>query len=233
MRAMRGFTLLELLVALSIFAAIGVMAYTGLANVMRQQTQTEVYADRMQDLQLAYQVLERDFEQFVDRGIRNEFGDVLPPLIAGGSYSGVEFTRAGYPNPAGYLRSNLQRVAYLVDDDRLVRRSWRVLDRSQDSLPDQQVLIERVQGFSLRYLDDTKNWQQNWPPATSLTAPAGTTPAGVPPVTKWPQAVEVELSLEDLGVLKWIYRLPESYLPAITLPSGSPGTGPPAGGSGG
>ncbi len=214
MRQARGFTLLELLVSLSIFALIGIMAYSGLDNVMRQQAQTEVYAKRMQDLQLTYRVLKRDFEQFVDRSIRNEFGDVSPALVAGGNYAGVEFTRAGYPNPAAYLRSNLQRVAYLVDDGRLLRRSWRVLDRAQDSLPDQQVLIEGVQSISLRYLDDTKKWQQSWPPAaTTVVAPAGTAVA-----KKWPLAVEVALSLDDIGVLRWVYRLPETYLPTTAPP---------------
>lgn len=219
MRGMRGFTLLELLVALSIFAAIGVMAYSGLANVMRQQYQTEAYADRMQDLQLTYRVLKRDFEQFVDRSIRNEFGDVSPALLAGGDYAGVEFTRAGYPNPAGYLRSHLQRVAWLMDDDRLVRRSWRVLDRSQDTRPDGQVLIEGVRAFNLRYLDESGNWHQTWPPSATASASAATA------ATKWPLAIEVQLSLDDLGVLKWLYRLPETYLPSVVVPPGTPGSG--------
>ncbi|TCK19404.1 general secretion pathway protein J [Thiogranum longum] len=219
MRGMRGFTLLELLVALSIFAAIGVMAYSGLANVMRQQSQTEAYADRMQDLQLAYRVLKRDFEQIIDRSIRNEFGDVMPALVTGGDYAGVEFTHAGYPNPAGYLRSNLQRVAYLVDDDRLVRRSWRVLDRSQDSQPDEQQLAEGVRAFSVRYLDLQDNWQERWPPASQAAPPAGASAS-----TQWPRAVEVQLTLDDLGVLKWLFRLPDTYQPA------PPGAAAPGGG---
>lgn len=223
MRFARGFTLLELLVALSIFAAIGVMAWGGLSSVMRQQAQTEKYSDRMQDLQRAYRILQRDLEQFVDRSIRNEFGDVLPALMAGGNYRGVEFSRIGRPNPANFLRSNVQRVAYLMDDDRLLRRSWRVLDRSQDTLPDQQVLVEGAQNFTMRYMDQNKKWQDRWPPTAALGASA----AGASP--QWPVAVEVQLSLEDLGVLKWIFRLPETYTPSSTLPGGpgGPGSGAP------
>ncbi len=211
MKSVRGFTLLELLVALSIFAAIGVMAYGGLSSVTRQQVQTGKYSDRMHDLQLAYRILQRDLEQFVDRSIRNEFGDVLPALMAGGSYRGVEFTRGGHPNPAGFLRSNVQRVAYLMDDDRLLRRSWRVLDRSQDSLPDEQVLVEGAQNFVMRYLDQNNSWQESWPPASAANV------AGPP---QWPLAVEIQLSLEDLGVLKWIFRLPDTYKPSSPVPGG-------------
>jgi len=211
MRRTRGFTLLELLIALSIFAAIGVMAYSGLSNVLRQQAQTRIYSDRLQMVQMTYRIVQRDLQQFVGRSIRNEFGAVSPALVAGGAFAGVEFTRGGYPNPAGFLRSNLQRVAYVMDEDRLVRRSWRVLDRAQDSLPDQQVLIDKgVQGFNLRYLDDKNTWQQRWPPAGTAPGPTGSLVA-----PKWPLAVEVRLSLEDLGELKWVFRLPDTALPSL------------------
>ncbi|VAW78701.1 hypothetical protein MNBD_GAMMA15-2314 [hydrothermal vent metagenome] len=223
MKPVRGFTLLELLVALSIFAAIGVMAWGGLSSVMRQQAQTEKYSDRMHDLQLAYRIFQRDLEQFVDRDIRNEFGDVVPALVAGGNYRGVEFSRIGHPNPANFLRSNVQRVAYLMDDTRLLRRSWRVLDRSQDTLPDEQMLVEGVQNFVMRYLDQNKNWQDRWPPAAAL----GVSPTGSGP--QWPLAVEVQLSLEDLGVLRWIFRLPDTYRPPSS-PGGS-GSGVQGGGN--
>ena len=212
MRRTRGFTLLEVLVALSIFAAIGVIAYSGLNNVMRQQDQTRKYSDRMNDLQLAYRVFQRDLEQFVGRDIRNEFGDVVPALVAGGNYTGVEFTRIGHPNPANFLRSSMQRVAYLIDDDRLLRRSWRVLDRSQDSLPDEQVLVEDIGGFNMRYLDQKNDWQERWPPAQGAAGPESEQ-------AQWPVAVEVQLSLEDLGVLKWLFRLPEPYQALASQPA--------------
>ena len=46
-----GFTLLELLVALSIFALISAMAYGGLQSVMTQQQQTGARSERLADLQ--------------------------------------------------------------------------------------------------------------------------------------------------------------------------------------
>ena len=214
MRA-RGFTLLELLVSLAIFAAIGVMAYSGLGNVMRQQAQTDAYAARLQEVEMAYRLLARDFEQFTARDIRDAFGDRQPALLAPGGLSGVEFTRAGYPNPAGYPRSELQRVGYRVDDGRLVRRSWRVLDRSQDSLPDELVLADRVEALVLRYLDVRNKWQDSWPPPQVLS------PTGEPSRPEWPLAVEVRLALEDLGELRWLFRLPEPWEPTAPAVPGN------------
>jgi general secretion pathway protein J len=136
----QGFTLLELLVSLSIFALIGAMAYGGLTQVLKQQQATEVQSQQLADLQKSYRIMQRDLEQLINRGIRNEYGDSIDALVGGSGYDGVEFSRAGHANPAGFLRSDLQRIAYVPDQDTLIRRTWRVLDRAQDSLPDEEVL---------------------------------------------------------------------------------------------
>jgi general secretion pathway protein J len=209
-----GFTLLELLVAVSIFAVIGAMAYGGLRNVMDQQQQTGQHSDRLKALQLAYRILQRDLEQILDRPVRNEFGDSVEALVGGSGFNGVEFSRAGYPNPAGFVRSEIQRVAYIPDQDRLLRRSWRVLDRAQDSQPDEQVLAEHVVEFAMRFLDANREWQDNWPPL----AAQGSGTAGLP------LAIEVKLELEDIGVLSWLFRVPTTYVPQL-VPGGAAGSG--------
>jgi general secretion pathway protein J len=61
--ACAGFTLLELLVALSIFGLVATMSYSGLQAVMTQQSQTEIAADRLSELQKLYLIMQRDIEQ--------------------------------------------------------------------------------------------------------------------------------------------------------------------------
>ena len=212
-RRVAGFTLLELLVAVAIFAVIGAMAYGGLQNIMDQQQQTGQHSERLKALQLVYRVLQRDLEQIVNRPIRNEFGDSVEALIGGSGFSGVEFSRAGHPNPAGFLRSEIQRVAYIPDQDRLLRRSWRVLDRAQDSQPDEQVLAEGMVEFAMRFLDQNREWQDSWPP---LQVPGGGS-------TGLPLAVEVKLELEEVGVLSWLFRVPQSFVPSAAPPGAAGG----------
>lgn len=207
-----GFTLLELLVAVAIFAIIGAMAYGGLQNILNQQQQTERHADRLKSLQLAYRIIQRDLEQIVERSIRNELGDRVEALVGGSGFDGLQFSRAGHPNPAGFLRSEIQRVAYIPDQDRLLRLTWRVLDRAQDSQPDEQVLAENMVEFAVRFLDPNREWQENWPPATSQD----TVVAGLP------LAIEVKLELEDVGALSWLFRLPAAFVPQAPLPGGAP-----------
>ena len=206
-----GFTLLELLVSLSIFALIGVMAYGGLQSVMIQQSRTGEASQRLADLQKAYRIMRRDLEQIVGRKIRNEFGDTVDELVGGRGFTGVEFSRAGHPNPAGFLRSDLQRVAYVPDQDTLLRQTWRVLDRAQDSKPDEQVLVENISRFSMRFLNAANEWLESWPPPLGVSA----TTEGLP------QAVEVELELDNFGVINWIFRLPQEFVAGTQTPSGS------------
>lgn len=203
MKRCRGFTLLELLIAVAIFALIGAMAYGGLQQVLNQQQRTEEQSQRLSDLQKAYRIMQRDMEQLVNRKIRNEFGDQVDALVGGSGLDGVAFSRAGHANPAGFLRSTVQRVAYVPDQETLLRRTWRVLDRAQDSQPDDQVLVEGLQRFSVRFLDDSDEWQERWPPQTQTGATAG---------AALPKAVEVQLEMDEVGMLNWIFMLPSNVL---------------------
>lgn len=226
MRRCRGFTLLELLIAVAIFGLTGAMAYSGLQQVLDQQAGTEQQAQRLSDLQKAYRIMQRDLEQLAVRSIRNEFGDSVGALVGGSGYTGVEFSRTGYANPAGFLRSDIQRVAYVPDQTTLLRRTWRVLDRSQDSLPDEQVLVEGMARFLLRFLDQSDNWQETWPPQQAQLA--GTVNSG-----DLPRAIEVSLELDDLGTLRWLFLVPEPVAVTAQQGVGGAGTGDDSGSDGG
>lgn len=182
----RGFTLIELLVALLIFAIFAAIAYGGLDQVLTAKARTARAAERLAGLQTAYTWIARDIEQAVDRPIRDPYGDPAEALIGGGD--SLEFTRAGWRNPAGLRRSNLQRVAYTLDDGQLRRQYWRVLDRAPDSEARESVLLEGVQEMELRFLDEQGQWQPAWP----VTNAAGD-------VVPMPRAVELSLEIEDWG----------------------------------
>lgn len=211
-----AFTLLELLIATSVFAVLGAMAYSGLNTILQHQVRTQDYSDRMNELRMIYGIMQRDFEQFANRGMRDAFGDKKNAFIgsSGVGLTGIEFTRSGYANPAGLPRSELQRVAYFSDEDGLRRRSWRVLDRAQDSIPDEITLIEKLERFSLRFMGDTGQWYNRWPPQQQGTFNNNTDPG-------FPQAVDVQLELEDIGELRWVFRLPVAFVP--TQPAGAGG----------
>ena len=150
-----GFTLLELLVAVAIFAVLSAMAYGGLRNVIDNSQQTEIAMLRLQQVQLAMLKVSRDLTQLSQRSIRDEYGNSSNYILTGqGDDIFIEFTRGGRRNPAEMLRSHLQRVAYKIEENTLSRLHWPQLDRTQEMLPYESVLLEEVDGASY---DDLAN----------------------------------------------------------------------------
>ena len=76
----RAFTLLELLVALSIFSVLSVMAYGGLQTVISTKQATDKSAERISEIQLVMMRISNDLRQAVTRKIRDEYGDFLPAM---------------------------------------------------------------------------------------------------------------------------------------------------------
>ena len=189
----RGFTLLELLVALAVFAIMATAAYSGLRNVLFTRAAVEEQSRRLAAVQLAVFRLGQDIEQAVPRGIRDEYGESQAALLGGElADDRLTLTRAGWDNPLGQPRATLQRVAYRLRDGRLWRLHWGVLDRGGLLEPRETLLLERVREFRVRFLD-RDDWRDDWPPPASDEAGAKKDPDALP------RAVEIGLTLEDWG----------------------------------
>jgi general secretion pathway protein J len=191
-----GFTLLEVLVAIAIFAIIGVMALTGYTQLQRQSEYSQQRLERVREVQRAVQTLAQDLTQIEPRPIREPIGEQrVPAVVAGESVDyAIEFTRAGWSNTAGLPRPTLQRVGYRVAEDALWRDHWTVLDRTQSAEPVRVRLLGGVREIRLRYLTANRQWTDRWPPQA-----AGT---GTAVERMRPAAVEVTLDLEDWGQIK-------------------------------
>ena len=212
-RATTGFTLVEVLIALGITAFVSVIAYTSLSAVLSGAERLRENTDRSYEINRAFMILSRDLRQFVDRPVRDEFGEREPGLTGGLlARFPLSFTRTGWHNPNGYPRSNLQRVNYRLEDDALWRDSYTVLDRAASTEPTSVLLLEGVEEIQLRFLAgldqlqvssrglniDTSDWTENWVADTS--APS----ASFAP----PTAVEIMLQLDDWEEIRRLYALP-------------------------
>ena len=200
----RGFTLLELLVALTVFAIMSIAAYGGLRNVLFTRAAVEEQNRRLAAVQMAVFRLEQDIGQAVPRGVRDEYGEPQAALL-GGELAGdrLTLTRAGWDNPLGQPRANLQRVAYRLRDGRLWRLHWDVLDRGGLVEPRETLLLERVREFRARFLEgEEKGWRTDWPP------PASDEVEKKKGLDALPRAVEIVLILEDWGEITRLLPLP-------------------------
>lgn len=194
-----GFTLLELLIAITIFAVIGAMALGGYNQLLSQRERADVSMARIRATQLAVTRIAQDFEQLEPRPVRDPTAQTQRAALmidTSGTYV-IEFTRAGWSNPAGVQRPTLQRVAYRLQDGKLYRDYWTVLDRTLNSMPLEVNLLDKVTAFKLRFMDQNRQWQTIWPTAG----------AGAAVARNLPLAVEFTLQLEDWGEIKRVVEV--------------------------
>lgn len=226
-RRQGGFTLVEVLVALSITAFVSVIAYTSLSSVINGVEGLRESTRRTYELNRAMMIIARDFREFVARPVRDEFGDVEPPIIGGpAARFMLSLTRSGWHNPNQHPRSNLQRVNYRLEDQGLWRDAYNVLDRASDTEPQTVLLLDGVEYMELAFLGslanveekntgddlDTSDWVESWIDGPNIGATAQPTPVALTGVADasytLPVAVEVRLQLSDWGEVRQMYVLP-------------------------
>lgn len=198
-RRHHGFTLLELLIAVAILSLIAVGAYKLLSDTVMVRERGQAHQQQLRDLQKAMMLIQRDLQQATQRAVRDEFGDLQPPLYLP-QQNVLEFSRRGWRNPMHQTRSEIVRLRYRVEGGELLRERWDVLDRSRQTQPGKIVLLEKVSDFSIQVVADGSR-SDSWP----RLAQTGTDRGKVP----MPQAVEVSFRHPSFGLIRRIILLPQ------------------------
>lgn len=219
----RGFTLIEVLVAISIFALLGVASYRVLSSVMQADERLAIRSEELRRINRAFWVMQQDFEQIVQRNVRDVSGG------GSGSANGssgtvpnwlvvdekkpwpLQLTRGGRTNPLGLPRSDMQRVAYAVDrhpdyekegsayyhDETLflLRYVWPMLDGSGDKAQALvQVLLPGINSIHVS-VQSNQGLMAKWPPAAANSTDAKVT------------ALRVDLQHAQWGEIQHWYRV--------------------------
>jgi len=188
----KGFTLIEVLVAMFIFAILSALAYGTLSQTLLSAEILSDRMDRLQALQRTMRMLTDDMYQLTPRPVRDELGDNFGPALDTGFQSGfaIELTRSGWNNPMVLPRSTLQRAAYRIEDEELIRYHWTVLDRTLSNEPVSVGLLDGVESIQFRFFLADGEFTDQWPPLSQ---------AGPANVRLRPRAVEIILRLVDEG----------------------------------
>ena len=194
MKRRGGFTLIEVLVALAVFAVLAALAYGTLNQSLLSAEILNDRMDRLQALQRAVRMLADDLQQLAPRPVRDELGDNFRPALDTGFQSGfaIELTRGGWSNPIVLPRSTMQRVGYRIEEDELVRYQWFTLDRTLSNEPTGVTLLDGVESLQFRFYDASGEFSEQWPPTSNQDGTGD---------RMRPRAVEFILRLEDEGEL--------------------------------
>lgn len=194
-----GFTLIELLVALFLLAILGTAGFQMLFQITATRDRIDQQSHRLSELQRTFYWLAEDITQVADRPVRSAVDSELAPLqfnLQGENL--FEFTRAGWTNPAADVsppRSNLQRVAYGLEGDKLMRMYWYHLDSLEEEPSRRRQLLSGIDSLQFRFLDPAGEWQESWPPP-DIENPG------------MPLAIEFRFELEDYGEVTRVFALP-------------------------
>ncbi|MBN8482546.1 MAG: type II secretion system minor pseudopilin GspJ, partial [Xanthomonadales bacterium] len=166
-----GFSLIEILVALVVFAAMAAITWGALGQVVRTRAALADQQQRFAAIVRAVGGLERDLRQAVSRPVRGNVGEAVPAVLGDGTR--IELSRIGFANPRVEQQSQVERVGYRLEDGELRRERWPVLDRAAGSRAESRELLDRVDALQWRYLADDGSWRDTWPPRE---APRGQLP---------------------------------------------------------
>jgi len=199
-----GFTLIEMVIAVAIFAVISALAFGGLNAVVNGQESLKNSTQQLKQLQLAFRYLERDLTHFINRPIRDNFGD-LQGAIIGDENTVLTFSHSAWRNPANLVRSKIQRVTYEYADNTLTRHTWAHLDGAAPEESFDAKLLENVESITLRYLQGDNSWHTTWPPLNNSNQ------AILPPKT-----LEITIKYENWEEIKRLFVLPLTPIQQIT-----------------
>jgi general secretion pathway protein J len=198
--AQGGFTLIELIVAIAIFALVAIATNQVLQSVSSSSELSDSELGELQTLQRAMLVMERDFSQIVDRVPRLQ-GQENALMIDGGEFEfesdadGIGFVRSGWHNPQMILpRSSLQNVVYRLQENQLQRLHTNYVDSVIGTEPKIRVLLENVEDLQIQVLRQVSVSEEfEWSDAVESTA--------------LPQAIQITITSSQYGEFSRIFQV--------------------------
>jgi len=186
----QGFTLLEVLIAISIFSVVSLASFTIFDTVLRGDESSKLRSDRQNELQRAFFLIERDVMQIAKRSMRingeapsNVFIQTADDSFLADNQA-MAFVRNGWTNPGLLLpRSDMQSVAYRLEENTLERLHYNFVDAVVGQEPKIRPLITNISDLSFEFYDG-QNWQTKWS-GNSL-----------------PLAIAIEIETDDFGYLR-------------------------------
>ncbi|HEF4760394.1 TPA: type II secretion system minor pseudopilin GspJ [Pseudomonas putida] len=144
MNKQTGFTLLELVIAIAIFALLGLASWTLFDGVVRLQQGAIAHERALRSLQRAVAVIERDLLHITEQ-----------PIVL--EQTQLQWQRSHWRNPLDQPRSERQALTYRLDNGAL----WRESRGEGTLIVQRQKLLEDVRHLSWRLFDGQAGWRSH------------------------------------------------------------------------
>jgi general secretion pathway protein J len=203
----RGFTLIELVVAMAIFAVLTLSGWQVFNNLIKVRERTTIKAEQLAAIQEAYEQLSRDLVQVVPRPVSIGASSEAAFLLQNNVF---HFTRTGIIDPLQQGISPMQRVYYTVEQEQLIRYAVAQIDQNGNTVPSKTVLLNHVTNWSVSALTNSNSspiWPSNIDASTATSSASGD--------ITLPTAVQINLTTNGQS-LRWLFSLvPNMPAPAV------------------
>ncbi|WP_027469398.1 type II secretion system minor pseudopilin GspJ [Deefgea rivuli] len=183
-----GFTLLEVLVALAIFAIMSLITYRGVNMVIDTRTAVVSETAYWRELTLAFERMESDLSQLVPRPWTDASGKIQPPLrsVSNPDASvGLEFIRFDAD------RAPLHGI-YQCRQRSLILKLFPKPDIAAGELAISHELLKNLSRCEIDFLDSKNQWRPQWNEAASR-----------------PRAIRIRLAVDQhLGEYERVFLIP-------------------------
>ncbi len=160
MKYKRGFTLVELLVAIAIFAALSALGWKVFDYLIKVKERNSIHEQNLARLQEAYQQILRDSLQLIPLTANNG-GELRPALELNDQH--FIFSKAGVNDPLGQGLGPYERIEYQYSstDQKLYRLKYQDLNTSTAIQPHSSVLLDQVEQYRISVLNPAE--LNRWP----------------------------------------------------------------------
>ena len=160
----RGFSLVELLVAMAVLAVIASVSFRGLGSVLESESRVQTETRRWNEVAAAFAHMGRDLSLAIARPVRDSTDRVRPALVienmADEASDQLVLTRLG--NGAA-SQGEMRRIGYRVREGILEYLLWPAVDAAPGTAPSATPILENVAGLQLRALNQSGSWTALWP----------------------------------------------------------------------
>lgn len=162
LRHRRGFTLVELLVALLILALLAVLSLRGLGAVLDTREQVGAETDKWRRVAALCARFEHDVQLASPRGTRTATGAAPAWIGRSATQAGARLELSRFAATEGV--DPPRRIGYALNDARQVEVwIWPGLDLAPGQVPARHVVLRDVATLDLHYLDAAGAWREAWP----------------------------------------------------------------------
>lgn len=214
-----GFTLIEVLVALAIFAVLSLAGWKIFDSLSKVKERNQIHTAKLSAIQIGYSQLLRDFSQLIPRSARLK-DEVEAAVII--EPDEIVFTRVGVFDPL-QQKNSLERVRYRYDAglQQLLRYSYANPDQASQQTPPATVILTDVSSFKIQALDPAE--LEQWPPSEQHMQQPTQPPNPNIPVRdeRIPAGVAIDLMIKDQPI-NWRFSLIKKIPDSITTNTTSP-----------